>query len=98
MSTRAGVAETSVGFGVVTLAIGLALWLLQFSVGVFASWGWTLLVGSAWMILGLLLLFPDVRLYTGARPPAEAYYESASDRPTAESTSSESISEPTIRD
>ncbi|CDK39415.1 putative membrane protein [Halorubrum sp. AJ67] len=79
MSYQTGTAETSVGFGVVVLLIGAALWGLQFAFGVFAGWGWALAVGSAWMVLGVLLLFPDVRLYTGTRSPAETYHESVDD-------------------
>ena len=71
-----GSAETSGGFGIAVLAVGIALWALQFTSGVFANWGWALVIGSAWTVLGVLLLFPDVRLYTGARTPAEAYYDS----------------------
>lgn len=37
------------------------------------------IVGYAWVVLGVLLLFPDVRLYTGARSPSEEYYASTDD-------------------
>lgn len=77
MSYQDGTAETSAGFGIGVLAVGMALWALQVAFGVFASWGWALVFGSAWTVLGVLLLFPDVRLYTGVRSPAEAYHESA---------------------
>ncbi|MUW15343.1 hypothetical protein GJ633_12325 [Halorubrum sp. CBA1125] len=76
-----GAVEASAGFGITVLLVGAAMWALQFAFGVFAGWGWALAVGSAWTVLGVLLLFPDVRLYTGARSPAEAYYESTDDRP-----------------
>lgn len=71
--------ETSAGFGVAVLAVGVVLWALQFGFGVFASWSWAMIVGGAWVVLGVLLLFPDVRLYTGARSPAEQYYASSED-------------------
>lgn len=79
MNAYTGAVDTSVGFGVAVLLVGATLWALQFSFGVFASWGWALIVGSAWTVLGVLLLFPDVRLYTGARSPAEAYHDAAED-------------------
>ncbi|TKX73719.1 hypothetical protein EXE46_12660 [Halorubrum sp. GN11_10-6_MGM] len=79
MNVHTGAVDTSVGFGTVVLLIGAALWVLQFSFGVFASWGWALIVGSAWTVLGVLLLFPDVRLYTGAQSPAEAYHNATDD-------------------
>ncbi|GAB7009645.1 hypothetical protein [Halorubrum trueperi] len=72
--------EVSVGFGAGVLAVAAAVWTLQFTVGIFAGWGWALLVGSAWTVLGLLLLFPDVRLYAGVRSPAETYYRSGDGR------------------
>jgi len=77
MSYHTRAAETSAGFGTVVLLIGIALWGLQFTFGVFASWGWALVVGSAWTVLGVLLLFPDVRLYTGAQSSAEMHHQSA---------------------
>lgn len=79
MNKQSGVMDTSAGFGVAVILVGIALWTLQFAFGVFAGWGWALVVGSAWTVLGVLLLFPDVRLYTGARSPAETYYESTDD-------------------
>lgn len=59
------------------VAVGIVLWLLQFSFAVFTNWGWVLAIGSARTVLGVLLLFPDVRLYTGVQSPAEAYHESS---------------------
>ena len=76
MNEQSRVADTSVGFGVAATLVGIALWTLQSTFGVFAGWGWALAVGSTWTVLGVLLLFPDVRLYTGTRSPAEIYHES----------------------
>ncbi|MFD1569706.1 hypothetical protein [Halorubrum laminariae] len=70
-------AEVSAGFAVSVLAVAAAVWALQFTVEIFTGWGWALLVGGALTVLGVLLLFPDVRLYTGARSPAERYHRSA---------------------
>ena len=99
MNTRVDAVEASAGFGAAVGTVGIGLWVLQLTVGIFASWGWALLIGSAWMVLGALLLFPDVRVYTGARSPAEAYYaaestvqSSTSDtKPTAEPVSESSV-------
>ena len=77
MTTESAGAEVSAGFAVGVLAIAAGVWALQFTAGIFTSWGWALLVGSALTVLGVLLLFPDVRLYTGAQSPAERYHRSA---------------------
>ncbi|TKX78003.1 hypothetical protein EXE53_23510 [Halorubrum sp. SD626R] len=77
MTTDSGGAEVSAGFAVSVLAVAAAVWTLQFTVGIFTGWGWALLVGSALTVLGALLSFPDVRLYVGARSPAEQYHRTA---------------------
>jgi uncharacterized membrane protein YeiB len=79
MSVRSRADEASVEFGVAVLAVAAAVWTFQFTLGVFDGWGWALMVGSAWTILGLLLLFSDVRVYVGARSPAEQYHRSGTE-------------------
>ncbi|QKG92078.1 hypothetical protein HPS36_04180 [Halorubrum salinarum] len=74
MSVDSRASEASMAFGVAILAVAVAVWAFQFTLGVFNGWGWALIVGSAWTILGLLLLFSDVRVYVGAQSPAERYY------------------------
>lgn len=74
MSVESRASEASMAFGVAVLAVAVAVWAFQFTLGVFNGWGWALIVGSAWTILGLLLLFSDVRVYVGAKSPAEQYY------------------------
>ncbi|WP_049983879.1 hypothetical protein [Halorubrum sp. BV1] len=80
MTTDAAGAEASAGFAVSVLAVAAAVWALQFTVEIFTSWGWALLVGSALTVLGVLLSFPDVRLYVGVRSPAEQYHRTADER------------------
>jgi len=72
--------EASAAFGVGVLAVAVAVWAFQFTLGVFDGWGWALIVGSAWTVLGLLLLFSDVRVYVGAQSPAERYHRAGSER------------------
>lgn len=79
-SRASGASEASAAFGVAVLAVAVAVWALQFTLGVFDGWGWALVVGSAWTVLGLLLLFSDVRVYLGARSPAERYHRGGSER------------------
>lgn len=74
MSVESRASEASTAFGVTVLAVAVAVWAFQFMLGVFNGWGWALIVGSAWTIMGLLLLFSDVRVYVGAQSPAERYY------------------------
>ncbi|MDB9252874.1 hypothetical protein [Halorubrum ezzemoulense] len=74
MSVESRASEASMAFGVAVLAVAVAVWAFQFTLGVFNGWGWALIVGSAWTILGLLLLFSDVRVYVGAQSPAERYH------------------------
>lgn len=76
MNVKSRASEASVEFGVAVLAVAVAVWTFQFTHGVFDGWGWALIVGSAWTVLGLLLLFSDVRVYVGARSPAERYHRS----------------------
>jgi len=80
MSVKSRASEASTAFGVAVLAVAVAVWALQFALGVFDGWGWALVVGSAWTVLGLLLLFSDVRVYLGARSPAERYHRTGSER------------------
>jgi hypothetical protein len=74
MSVESRASEASMAFGVAVLAVAVAVWAFQFTLGVFNGWGWALIVGSAWTILGLLLLFSDVRVYVGAKSPGERYH------------------------
>lgn len=80
MHTKPAVEELSSWFGATVLFVGVALWGLQFTVGVFNGWGWALAIGGSWMILGTLLLFPDMRLYAGAESPAELLYQAEAER------------------
>jgi len=75
MSQYAGAAEASTAFGTIILLIGAAVWMSQFVFDVFTSWGWAMFIGGTWVVLGVLLLFPDIRLYTGAATAAEKYHQ-----------------------
>lgn len=66
--------ETSVTTGALLASIGVALWLLHYGFGIFAGWLWAMVIGGAWVLVGALFLFPDVRIYHGVRSPAERYY------------------------
>jgi len=63
--------ETSVPVGALCIALGVTMVLSHHYLGVFTSWTWAIVFGSAWLIMGSLFLYPDIRLYQYDRPPLE---------------------------
>lgn len=70
-STTSSYAETSVHAGALFIALGVGVWLGHYTIGIFTSWVWAILMGSIWVIAGSLLLFPDIRLYQYDQSPLE---------------------------
>lgn len=65
--------EVSVYFGVILLATGASMWILQYTHQVFINWGWSIFYGSVFVILGYLLFYSDVRVYIGDRTVTEEF-------------------------
>lgn len=63
--------EVSVYLGVLLMLMGASLWVLQYTNSIFNGWGWSILYGSVFIVVGHLLLYSDVRVYIGNKSPTE---------------------------
>lgn len=63
--------ETSVPLGALFIALGVSVWALQFARGIFDGWIWAVVIGNAWVGIGALLLFADIRVYQFGQSPVE---------------------------
>lgn len=63
--------ELSVPLGFIFILLGSATVVMQFSVNLFTGWSPAVAYISLFMIVGVLLLFSDVRVYQFNRSPTE---------------------------
>ncbi len=68
--------ETSAYLGAIFVLVGLATWLSHATMAAFSGWGWAIVFGSAWVVFGALLLFPDIRVYQDVPTASEMLYQS----------------------
>lgn len=71
--------EVSVPIGGLLVTIGLGIWVGNYYLEMFTSWGWAILLGSVFVVIGYLFFYSDWRVYVGERTVTEEFLRSDED-------------------
>lgn len=68
--------EFSVYVGVFLTTLGVGIWIGQYYLQMFTSWGWALLFGLIFFLIGYLFFYSDFRAYVGEKSVTEEFITS----------------------